>query len=452
MKTIFIYICALLLTLTANVFGQNAVLQCQTQIKAKQYEEALKTCDEAARNDPKTGNLGKGLAYAGLFDWSNAIKVYTDMIDGDPRSAEAFVNRGLANYNAGNFKAAYEDLSQASRIEPRFAPRLQPHIDAAREVAELLPVKKATPDITKRSLTASLAANDLLIGRALKKLNKEPQINIDMLDRQIADKIDEAVRINRYNSHAYSIRAGLFEAQGQNPKALIEYTKAVALDPFSAGTVSNRGKLYMKVKSYNPAASDFTKAIELAGTRSSSYYTDRSDAYEKMGMQEKALQDLTKVIELEPKNAFGYNMRASYYERQKENVKALADLNNAVAVDPKDASSRLARCRLFNENKNFNAAAADCTVAIEQKSFIISDSAMYERAVAYTGSKKYDLAFADLSKAEASKMVSLADIFAQRGVIFDAQGKKADAVAAFNAALKEDPNNRKALDGLKGRK
>lgn len=169
-------------------------------------------------------------------------------------------------------------------------------------------------------------------------------------------------------------------------------------------------------------------------------------------MQEKALQDLTKVIELEPKNAFGYNMRASYYERQKDNVKALADLNNAVAVDPKDASSRLARCRLFNENKNFNAAAADCTVAIEQKSFIISDSAMYERAVAYTGSRKFDLAFADLSKAEASKMVSLADIFAQRGVIFDAQGKKADAAAAFNAALKEDPNNRKALDGLKGRK
>ncbi len=431
-----------------GLMAQDSILLCQNQVRAKQYETALKTCQDAAKTNAQIGNAGLGFAYAGLLDWANAVKAFTILIDADPRSFEAFANRGSANFNLGNYKAAYDDLSQAARIEPRVAARLQPQIAAAREIAELLPIKKAPTDVERRSLQASLAANDLLIGRSVKKLNKEPQANIDALDRQISDKIDEAIRINKHNAHAYSIRAGLYEAQGVNAKALVEHTKAIAIDPRSDSNFHRRGQLYAKMKNYPFAIADFTKAIELAGTQTV-YYNSRSDAYEKSGQMDKALQDLTRAIELQPRNAFAYNMRASFYQRRNDSAKELTDLNKAIELDPKDANVRLSRCQYYNGVKKFTEAIADCTISIDQKSYIISDLAVFERAVAYTGLKKYALAIADLSKAESSGMVSNADIFAQRGIILTAEGKKAEAKAAFDDALKVDPKNQKALDGLK---
>ncbi|MCC6453013.1 MAG: tetratricopeptide repeat protein [Acidobacteria bacterium] len=389
------------------------------------------------------------------MDWPKAIQAFTVAIESDPRSAALFFYRGQANYFAGNFKTAADDLSRAAMFDSRAGVRVKPQLDAAREIASLLPVQKVPVNTEKRSLEASLAANGLLIQRSVKVFNKEPQAAIDALDSQILERINEAIRINKYNSHAYSTRASYYKALKKHNNALIEYTKAIAIDPSPAPTYVSRGNLYAEMKNYQFAIADFSKAIESdhnAGAFNSSYYTARADAYEKAGEKEKALRDLTTIIDTKPKDSFGYGMRASFYLRQKENAKALADLNKAIELDPKDASSRLSRCRFYNETKRFAAAADDCTVAIDKKEFILSDLAITERAVAYTGLKKYDLAMADLAVAEKSEYTSKAEIFGQRGVIYAAQGKKVEAEAAFNTALKEDPKNRIALDGLKALK
>lgn len=443
------------LFLSASAFGQNAVALCQVQVQKRQFETATATCADAAKIDAKIGQTGLGMAFFGLMDWPKAIQAFTVAIESDPRSAALFFYRGQANYFAGNFKTAADDLSRAGMLDSRAGVRIKPQLDAAREIASLLPVQKVPVNTEKRSLEASLAANGLLIQRSVKVLNKEPQAAIDVLDSQILEKINEAIRINKYNRHAYSTRASYYKAVKKHTNALIEYTKAIAIDPSPAPTYVSRGELYAEMKNYQFAIADFSKAIESdhnAGAFNSTYYTARADAYEKAGEKEKALQDLNYMIEVRPKEAFGYGMRASFYLRQKDNAKALAELNKAIELDPKNASSRLSRCRFYNETKRFAAAADDCTVAIDKKEFILSDLAITERAVAYTGLKKYDLAMADLAAAEKSEYTSKAEIFGQRGVIYAAQGKKAEAEAAFNAALKEDPKNRIALDGLKALK
>jgi len=435
--------------------AQDPVSLCQSQVRSKQFEAAVTTCADAAKTNVKVGYTGQGLAFAGLLKWADAVRSFSSGIEVAPQSAELYFYRGNANYNLGSFKAAAEDLSRASALEPRIAARIQPQLDASREIALLLPVRKVSPDIARRSLTASLEANDLLIGRSLKKLNKEPQTTLDAIDRQVNEKLDEALRVNKYNSHAYSIRAKLFEIQARNAKALVEYTKAITVDPMSGSTIFSRGQLYAKMKDYPFAIADFSKAIEVsynAGAYTGVYYSTRAEAYEKAGQKDKALQDLNYMIETRPKEAFGYTVRASFYLRQKDGAKALADLNKALELDPKDASSLLNRCQYYIDTRKFAAAVTDCSSAIELKSYIFSDLALTDRAAAYTGLKKYDLALADLAAAEKTGTGSKAEIFAQRGVIFAAQGKKVEATDAFNAALKEDPKNQKALDGLKSLK
>lgn len=443
------------LFLSASAFGQNAVALCQVQVQKRQFETAAATCADAAKIDAKIGQTGLGMASFGLMDWPKAIQAFTVAIESDPRSAALFFYRGQANYFAGNFKTAADDLSHAAMIDSRAGVRIKPQLDAAREIASLLPVKKVPINTEKRSLEASLAANGLLIQRSVKVFNKEPQAAIDALDSQILEKINEAIRINKYNPHAYSTRASYYKAVKKHTNALIEYTKAIAIDPSPAPTYVSRGNLYAEMKNYQFAIADFSKAIESdhnAGAFNSTYYTARADAYEKAGEQEKALQDLNYMIEVRPKEAFGYGMRASFYLRQKDNTKALADLNKAIELDPKDASSLLNRCQYYIDARKFAAAVTDCSNAVGLKSYIFSDLALTDRAAAYTGLKKYDLALADLAAAEKTGTGSKAEIFAQRGVIFAAQGKKTEASAAFNAALKEDPKNQKALDGLKALK
>lgn len=454
MKYLLLLLASYLL-LSASAFGQNAVALCQVQVQKRQFETATATCADAAKIDAKIGQTGLGMAFFGLMDWPKAIQAFTVAIESDPRSAALFFYRGQANYFAGNFKTAADDFSRAGMLDSRASVRIKPQLDAAREIASLLPVQKVPVNTEKRSLEASLAANGLLIQRSVKVLNKEPQAAIDALDSQILEKIDEAIRINKYNQHAYSTRASYYKAVKKHTNALIEYTKAIAIDPSPAPTYVSRGNLYAEMKNYQFAIADFSMAIESdhnAGAFNSTYYTARADAYEKAGQKEKALQDLNYMIEVRPKEAFGYGMRASFYLRQKDGAKALADLNKAIELDPKDASSLLNRCQYYIDTRKFGAAVTDCSSAIEQKSYILSDLALTDRAAAYTGLKKYDLALADLAAAEKTGTGSQAEIFAQRGVIFAAQGKKAEATAAFDAALKEDPKNQKALDGLKSLK
>jgi len=453
--TQLVILLAIIFVLATSTLGQDAVALCQRQVQTKQFEAALTTCAEAVRTNAKAGFTGQGLAFAGMLKWADAAKSFSSGIEVAPQSAELFFYRGNANYNFGSFKAAAEDFSHASSLEPRMAARIQPQLDASRAIAELVPVRKMSPDIVKRSLTASLQANDLLIGRSVKRMNNELQSTLDAIDRQVNEKLDEALRLNKYNSHAYSIRAKLFEIQGRNAPALVEHTKAITVDPMSGSTIFSRGQLYAKMKNYPFAIADFSKAIEIAYNASSYtsvYYSTRAEAYEKAGQKEKALQDLTYMVEVRPKEAFGYGMRASFYLRQNEGAKAIADLNKAIELDPKDASSLLNRCQYYIDTRKFAAAVTDCSSAIGLESYIFSDLALTDRAAAYTGLKKYDLALADLAAAEKTGTGSKAEIFAQRGVIFAAQGKKAEATAAFNAALKEDPKNQKALDGLKSLK
>ncbi|HMM79074.1 MAG TPA: tetratricopeptide repeat protein [Pyrinomonadaceae bacterium] len=447
-------ILSLVIIFTFSIFanGQDPVALCQMQVKTKRFEAAKLTCAAAVKSNPALGQMGLGLASLGLLEWQNAIAAFSAALDARGNASELYFYRGNANFLAGNYKAAYEDLSRASSLDPRIGARAKEMTDAAREIASLLPVKKVPVNVEKRSLEVSLTANSLLIQRALKKTNKEPKEVIDALDRQIVEKLNEAIRINKFNSHAYSSRASFYKAQNQRAKALIEYTKAIAVDPKSAPTIFSRGELYAEMKNYQMAIADFSTAIQINFEGlgyTSNYYSARADAYEKSGQKEKALQDLNYMIEVRPNEAFGYSLRASYHLRQNDRTKALADLNKAIEVAPKDASNRLSRCRFYVEAKNFSAAVADCTVAIDEKSFIISDIALTERAVAYTGLKKFGLAMADLATAEKSEYASKAEIYAQRGVIYAAQGKKAEAKIAFEAALKEDPKNIKAANGLK---
>ena len=84
-------------------------------------------------------------------------------------------------------------------------------------------------------------------------------------------------------------------------EAIVEFTKAIALDPKDERLYVDRGRVYRAATKIPEAMADFTKAIELAPKNELGYF-ERGRTQLSQNQYEAALADLNKAIELNPNN------------------------------------------------------------------------------------------------------------------------------------------------------
>ena len=134
------------------------------------------------------------------------------------------------------------------------------------------------------------------------------------------------------------------------------------MDPYAAGTYSNRGAAYDDLKQYEKAIEDYNKAIELDTNLAHSYY-NRGDTYINLQQYEQAIADFDKTIELDQKFTAAHLDRghAHYYLNQYE--KAIEDYNKVIKLDPNDAQAyndrELALIELHGPAKEWNTKGID---------------------------------------------------------------------------------------------
>lgn len=449
MKNIVFVILTFIFAATA-ASAQNPLALCQSQLGTQQFEAAVVSCDEAAKTNALYGRAGRGTAYMGLMQWANAVTEFSAAIAVNGRAAELFIYRGNANYYKGDYRTAVGDYERAVLLEPRAAGVVQPMISQAKAMADITPAPPPDKLDNKKvgaSLIVSLQANDLFISRSVMALNKEPQAKIDAVEAQALAKIEEALKINKYNAHAYSLRGSIYNSQKKYDLAVFEYSKAIAIEPKNISNYKYRAEIYAEAKNYPFALADLAKMIEI-DPKSNQPYIQRADIYSNLKREDLAYAELTKVVELAPKDAFGYGLRASHLLRRGDLERAFADVNTQLTIDPKNDFGLSMRCEYYNKKGNYTAALKDCTGAIAKDGFITADNALFERVTTYIGLKKYDLALADVVTLEKRNMIAGDAISVKRGLILKAQGKKAEAIAAFETALKANPKNENATKEL----
>jgi tetratricopeptide (TPR) repeat protein len=98
-----------------------------------------------------------------------------------------------------------------------------------------------------------------------------------------------------------------------------------------------QGKTFSSVENADKAIDNYSKAIKI-NPKLAKAYNNRGIAYTWQKKYDLAIADFNKAIELDPKNGKTYNNRAIVYSYQGENKKALQDLQKAqslgVAVNP----------------------------------------------------------------------------------------------------------------------
>ncbi|MBN2225240.1 MAG: tetratricopeptide repeat protein [Deltaproteobacteria bacterium] len=245
---------------------------------------------------------------------------------------------------------------------------------------------------------------------------------------------NEATKIKKNYRPAYQGRAEVYTEEKKYDEAIQEYTNLINIDPEYTDGFSGRGLIYFQTKQYEKALADRLSALERSpkyketfyygkigevyfemkdypkaveaftaailhdtdGFFISGAYKNRAYTYLAQGKQKEAIDDFSKVIELDPNNAANYNTRAWTYYEMGQYDKGLPDIDKALKLKPDVAGYLDTRSNIYRGLGKYSKAMDDINRAIELK----PDKSYYyyTRGLNYQAMGEEDKALADLKK------------------------------------------------------
>jgi tetratricopeptide (TPR) repeat protein len=314
-----------------------------------------------------------------------------------PKTAGAFLDRGILFATRGDFTLAIEDFTEAIKLKPDLA---SAYLLRSRALhASVSNVTDIADDFSGFGFST------------ITDVNNYTAANRPVYDKALAD-INTAIKLDEASYNAYRLRGNIYSDMGDYDRAIADFNQALKLNPNSDGAYNARGLAYAGKKDYDRAIADYNQALRIDPDYALAY-VNRSGAYWGKGDNDRAIADCHQALRIDPDNALAYNNRGIAYANKKDYDRAIADYNQALRIDPDYAL------------------------------------AYYNRGVEYANKKDYDRAIADYNQAlRIDPDYSLA--YNGRGSAYWNKGDKTRARADWRKALELDPNNEYARDNLEG--
>ena len=135
---------------------------------------------------------------------------------------------------------------------------------------------------------------------------------------------NKAIKLNPGFAEAYFRRGNAKYELAHYPDAIVDYNKSIELNPNSVAPYNNRGNAHNKVGDQLAASRDFRKALELDSEFAPAYYNLGYMEY-CSGRYIEAIEYLTTAIQLNSEFAGSYYSRGSAYARIGKNAEAALD-------------------------------------------------------------------------------------------------------------------------------
>jgi tetratricopeptide (TPR) repeat protein len=218
-----------------------------------------------------------------------------------------------------------------------------------------------------------------------------------------------------------------------------------------AAVIARRGAALAARRDFAPALAELSKAIELSPNEPE-YYFERANAYWANGQADLALADFDHVILLKADFLPVYLPRAELHLWKKDKAAAMTDLDSLDRLAPPQADLRFSLAKLYGREEQFSRAAAQYDLWIKNHP---DDSKMVSalggRCLA-SALQNQDL---EAGLSDCNKAIRIADkrnpasahLYSNRGMILLRQADYRRALADFDADLKIEPKNARALYG-----
>ena len=138
-------------------------------------------------------------------------------------------------------------------------------------------------------------------------------------------------QIKSQKAEFYESRGHAYLEKRQYAKAILDFNKALQMNPADAYAYRNRGRAYAEQGQYDLAISDYNKALEI-NPRYGDAYMNRGLVYHAKGLYDQAISDYTKALEIDPGDAGTYYARGFSYYFKKKYEKSWADVKKAQSL------------------------------------------------------------------------------------------------------------------------
>ncbi len=255
----------------------------------------------------------------GLF-WNVVGRIFERVPDPpqteDPRRASEYLERGLIRFFRRRVKEAWEDASEAIKLDP----------DNAEAYLFRAQMGSGSEEKDMADLRRALAINPKMARAYVRMAQVVQGRNSNEDTWQYALK---ATEVDPQEPSGWAVCAWVRYTQGRYRDAITLYDKALLLNPFKAVWYNMRANCHAALKDNIRAVVDYTSALDCDPFLQEAW-VNRADARLQLGDLEGALADATRIIELAPRYGWGYAKRGEVRSARRDLIGAEYDFARAV--------------------------------------------------------------------------------------------------------------------------
>jgi tetratricopeptide (TPR) repeat protein len=317
-----------------------------------------------------------GVKFLENDDMVNAIAQFDQCIALTPNNINAYINRAAAYEKTNQLQKALDDYRIVKSLKSketgfyydaaRICYTLGLHDEGLTYIPAVLEVKKKKFDGYLLQIKLFMAKGDypqaITAANMAIAINDIPQLHF--YKGQSFEKTDDLINAEKeYNTaivqktnyiDALNALASLQIRLNKPDQALATTNKTIACDDKNREAFLLRSKVYIQKLNYPDAINDLSRIIMLNPDDKELFFT-RGTYYQDFTQHQNAINDFNKVILLDDKNAEAYYKRAYSYEQIANYNQAIKDYNKLIELSVDDANAKnrlaLAQQRLFELNR-----------------------------------------------------------------------------------------------------
>lgn len=392
-----------------------------------------------------------------------AIAAYSEAIKLDDKNHVLYSNRSAAYAKAGNYELALNDAEKTVSINPTWVKGYSRVGSALAGLQRYQEAFKAYADGLKHEpgnqslIQGQQEIKDALISQLLNQqqpMDVDPQSpppNTKKFEQAKKQQQESAIPENLTEEEKQKLEAKRFKEIGNAAykrkdfeNALINYSRAVEIDPTDITFYNNIAAVYFEKKEYEKCIQECEKGIEI-GRENRTDYKLISKAFSRIGNAYKKMEN--------------WKMAKTYYEKSmaehrtpevktllSEVEKLIKEEERRAYVDPEKAEEEKELGNELFKKGDYSAAIKHYSEAIKRNP---EDPKLYSnRAACYTKLAAFDLGLKDCDTCIKLDSQFIKG-YIRKGKILQGMQQQSKASAAYQKALEMDPNNAEALEGYR---
>ena len=269
------------------------------------FDSAIEDCKSAIERDPNAADayLILGMAFSNKNDFDLAIANYTEARNLQPNYLNAYYERGNAHSNRGDFNKAIADYTKVIELNPHHSIECYFNRGIAyskkrqcdKAIADYSTVIQIEPNYVPAYFNRGITFAIITQVATYKILNKKTMFFLKNKGFSlILDVFCYKSGLETPPTREFTKSVATWVIIGDLDIAIIDFTRAIQLNPLLEKLYYNRGKVYASQNNFDMAITDYSTAIQLNPSYMRAYY-HRAKVYLQQQQWEKAKTDLINV-------------------------------------------------------------------------------------------------------------------------------------------------------------